>query len=337
LWLMSMIPFYGSINYLRPLDLTVDPESIPRYGTIGGIEVTSSWARLAPLFLMLPLWIAAAGRARKEDSRNKDNALNTLFATRPMSSTALVVAKWTMSARSALVTWLALVPFVLIWLMTPAMDRGVEGLLLAGLDRGTPGPLGLLILKYLTPMIIARVVVVSAGLIYLTWKFQADSVFAWSSGRPWIIWTYATLLTIAIVASVEVIGVGFAVDFNESIGLGTALPPSIHQPSFSHVEIRNFLLMHVLPAAIAVAAALKLVAMAAIAPVLPRRGLVARPALGRIVVGWFAATVVVAVVAVILTPVKLAAPWLVVATVVLLMPGARIAIAPIMLDSNRHR
>jgi hypothetical protein len=59
--------------------------------------------------------------------------------------------------------------------------------------------------------------------------------------------------------------------------------------------------------------------------------------MGRILSWWCIAAVLCSAVAVVVVPANLIEPWGVVAIVILLMPGVRIALAPLMLDWDRHR
>jgi len=68
-----------------------------------------------------------------------------------------------------------------------------------------------------------------------------------------------------------------------------------------------------------------------------RRRLIDRTKLPNIAFIWLLSAAVAIAIAVSLVPAQLVSPWMTASVIILLMPGVRLAIAPILYDYNRHR
>jgi hypothetical protein len=307
--MMHSFPGFGDG---MPIQLAFMPPGIKAVG------VLSMWLPLAPQFFVMATMVTAAtksdfslfaGQKRQLlDGSARRIPLSSWTATKPMSSAGLVAAKLDTAAGAAIATMIAISPFMLMWLLAPCKDGA------------TSGPLVVLLAKYVTPTILARIVLVLVAFVYLAWKAQADILFAKHSGSAPLRLLYWLVL--------YMFGALCFICVNPSMAR------AFHLPYYDGFR-RDVLLA--LPAIIAAGVTSKFIALSVIVQALLQRRLIDLGAIRRIATAWFAAATIVSAVAVIVTPASFAAPWLVVATVALLMPGARMTLAPLVLASNRHR
>jgi hypothetical protein len=184
-------------------------------------------------------------------------------------------------------------------------------LLLSAKYGAATGPLGLLLAEYAGPLILARILLSGLAVVYLLWKFSADYLFLGLPEKPY----FSALL----------IFLEFMIALACYFGV-TSVPSVLHSPE-----------QLALSSIVAVLAFIKLAVLIVIARALLRRGLIDAAQLRRMLIPWCCAAIAVSAAAVLVVPANLVVPWGVAAAVVLLMPGVRIALAPLTLEWSRHQ
>jgi len=171
--------------------------------------------------------------------------------------------------------------------------------------------LGVLLYQFGTPSDIVRVLLATLVPIYLLWKLSSDALFIDISGKSWL--TASALLAVFSI----LLGCAYLIE---------------HYPAIPHSHDQR-----VLSGIFAGLAIAKLAALSAIVSALLRRGLVDWVLVNRIALPWCLSAALISATAVVLVPSNVIAPFGVVSIVILLMPGVRIALAPLTLEWDRHR
>jgi hypothetical protein len=282
-----------------PLDPT-RPPSQPGEG-IGSLAVNAA-IRAQELALLVPPFFAMVVGCglRRSDNRRKDLTLDPFYATRPMRSSDLVLAKLKMAAISTLAAWAIMLLFLAGWLLTPARDG----------ERS--GPLVALLVPYFTPKAGLAVFAALLVLVVCTWSNQVQGLFVDLTGRAWIVNGYPI--------AVGVLMTGFLwllawLDYNSTLPRIVAL----------------------LPRLAGVAVLLKLVAAAWALHALLRHRLLDVGALTLVVATWLVLAFGQFVLLYTVLPAGFVQPRNLALAVVLFLPLARIAAAPLALEWNRHR
>jgi len=235
-------------------------------------------------------------------NRNRDQSLNLFYATRPLTSAEMAFAKFRMAAQSALLTWGIVLLFELLILLCPAQDGT------------TVAPLGVLLLHYVTLKTgILTVLILLAALIQ-TWKSQVSGLFINLCGRPWIVNGYATIMA-GLHTGVIMLAVWLSTN-----------RPAI----WPHV-------LQALPALLACTVLVKLVLSAwALFRCHQRRLISARTAM-KIGIGWSAIALTSWILLCRLLGSDLFTSGELLGSILLFLPLARPALAPLAMDWNRHR
>jgi hypothetical protein len=298
-------------------DLT--PWGAPGFSVAPGADnlELNLWVKLQQGCLFWPVILATIVGCgmRKPDTRHKDLSLPPFLATRPMSSTALVLVKLRMAAVSALAAWGVLLLFAWGWLLTPAREGA------------RTGSLAVILLRHLTPETGLLAVMLLAVLVFWTWRNQVIGLAVELTGRPWLVHgspvVGIALLLVALVNGVQWVG-----------GLSGIDPRTVSVPWF---------------VAWLVGAAVTVKALAAVWAL---RLLVRQRLMEPIRVAWMGAVWVLLVLALVgllfwvarmgflaslPLPPALLAPGYLVAVAVLFVPLTRLALGPVALAWNRHR
>ena len=188
-------------------------------------------------------------------------------------------------------------PFIFILLLFPSEFGSAHGML------------GLLLLEHAQWMTLIRINFWGLILVYVTFKLATD--YLWFNVMPN---EWNRVLLGALLCSL----------------FATALLPPVWK--FAHVEGLP-LLYHV----IKIMTIVKLILLPIAIHQLLRRRLIDRTKLPNIAFIWRLSAAVAIAIAVSLVPAQLVSPWITASVIILLMPGVRLAIAPILYDYNRHR
>ena len=192
------------------------------------------------------------------------------------------------------------VPFAILWLLLPGQYGGVVA------------PLGVILSKYATPTMVGRTLAGIAALVYLTWKFQVDGLCIELAGRRWVMWLGGLLIY--------------------SLGFCVWIPLiSLEAPVIYHR------ILTCIPAALVILVTVKIVALIAVMSASVRADVLSPSELPPVAGKWLLAAVIASAFAAAVIPAATAPRWELVASVVLLMPGIRLAMAPLALAWNRHR
>ena len=288
-----------------PLDIfhPLVPSEVEVKG-VGGIQVSIGTKLRAIICLGLtPILSMALGcGVWRPDNRKPDHSLNPFYAARPLSSTALVFAKFKMAACSTLATWGIVLMF--------------EALLLSQSAQDGPrvAPLGLLLLRYVTLKSGLLIVLSLMAALVLTWKSQVNGLFVDLAGRLWIANTYATLMP----------------------GLKTGFFVLLTWINTQHPEAWPHL-FNALPYVIACAALLKLLVGGWALNLCRKRHLITVQTLVQISIGWSLVTLVSWASLCGLFHSELRSACELLCGIVLFLPLTRAALAVVALDWNRHR
>jgi hypothetical protein len=295
--LFATIPLIWTRDTL-PLDPTRPPAQ-PGEG-VGSIAVNVAVRAQETALLIPPIFALIVGcGVRRSDNRQKDLGLDPFLATRPMSSSDLVLAKLKAAAGSTLAAWAIMLLFVAGWLLTPARDE----------ERA--GPLIALLLRYITPGGGLAVLGLLLILMVWTWSNQVQGLFVDLTGRAWLVYAYPLAVATLVTAFL------WTLAWLDRTTLTRAL--------------------ELLPRLAAIAVLLKLLAAGWALHALRRRGLLQAGALAAFVGAWLILAASHFALLQALLPPGFIQPRDLALAVVLFLPLARIAAAPLALEWNRHR
>jgi hypothetical protein len=237
----------------------------------------------------------------KPDYRERTTGLSSFLATRPVAATAVVAAKLKAAALLTLATW------GVVALLAP--------LALARADNAAEVARwwGLLLRAYPDGKAYAVVTAAVLGLMVLTWRGLVVNISAGLTGRPWVAWA-EVILGLTLLAALALAGRWFA-----------------RHPEF-HETLRQLLL-----GLASTAVALKLILAGWALRALFRRRLVAPSTLARLLGIWLLAVAATCGVLTWLLPHTGVSPYSIALGTVLVVPLARLALAPLALEWNRHR
>ncbi len=238
----------------------------------------------------------------RPDNRKPDQSLNPFYATRPLTSAAMVFAKYRMAAYSTLTTWGIVLLFEILILSRSAQDGA------------TVAPLGLLLLHYLTLKTGVMLVLALIAALLTTWKNQVNSLFLELSGRAWISSGYS------------VIQAGMQVAFLMVLVFSSTRNPEL-LPA----------LLRALPYAVFGAVLLKLAVGGWALYRCGQRHLIPPRTLAKIGIGWLSVAVASWVLLCWLQGSNQRQAGEILCGVLLFLPLTRILLAPLAMDWNRHR
>lgn len=258
--------------------------------------------RLTINFLLLPLIIGSYWglRVGSTGDPGRGASLSAFAATRPLSNTMLVAAKLRAAARSALYVWLLVLLLAAIWLN---YTGGLTDF----------GWMHLLFLALGTTKTVAFCVIVSIAFPLLYWRCLVANLWIGLLGRPWVAAAMSIVMSSAVLQ-----GMYFAVQWNS-------------EPA-RFASIRDML-----PWLAGIAIGLKLLVGAGSLRILVRRHQLTSAMALRIVVAWSAVAAVLIGSLAWLVPPEIVEVGYLASAVVLLLPFARLAMAPLALGLNRHR
>jgi hypothetical protein len=264
-------------------------------------EVGAPWLALSPLLFLPPLLGVCGAEMGKMSVQGRNLALSSFIGTRPLATAALVAAKLRTAAWAALATWAVTLAGSAGWLLVTGRYRGLAAAPPPFLRHFGPFQVGVLVALALT----------GPGL--LTWVQLVKWLWLGLTGR----------LRVFVAGSVVVLGSWIALN---------AAAPWLYFHAEYHAALRGLL-----PWLAGAAVLLKLILAGGLARAVRRRGLVAP----RTLLAWFAAWSLAALglfaVLDLLTPAaQVPRPYLALG-VVLVLPLARLAAAPLALHANRHR
>jgi hypothetical protein len=259
------------------------------------------------LLLLLPAVLAGAAGpalARFKPFGTREDGVITFTATRPLSSSGIVFAKFHMAALSAVLVWLMTMSFVVIWIVLS--DHIVEATKLARDLIGTHGPVRM----------IAAITLASVLMPAWIWKQTTDGFAPVLTGRRWIAATPTCVYTTGIFV---LIALGYVAEFHPEMW------PSI---------------LWMLGQAVLLGASVKgALAIVVFRSVLYRRLMTVRAVAG-VVALWLILTCCGIALATLLVPVPVQSALIwpsMLAAIAVFVPLVRFPLATLALEWNRHR
>ena len=288
------------IDNPTPLAFTFPTDVVSGVGAI----LTSMWTKaMTPFLIFVPVVMSGlcGGGMRVEDTRKNDYSLNSLFATRPLTTSDLIAIRLRVAVRGTLAGWCTIVPAILVWALSPAEDHGMKA------------PIGLLLCRYMTIQDAPSLVAAALLALYMTWRLTTDSLFVAFASKAWVVWS--GIMCPAVLLAIGALAGPFAM---------------------THPATAARVIAH-LPELTAIWAGLKLAGMALVAKKNAELGIYTSRRLGAIAIAWLAVSILVGLcVAAVGRPFGLST-WMIVAATFILMPGLRLGLAPLALYWNRHR
>jgi hypothetical protein len=263
-------------------------------------EVLTLGQTLVPL-LFVPLLVGALAGTGLGKPDYRGVGFSSFLATRPVTATAIVAAKQKAAALLTLAAW-GLAALLAPLTLTRA-DNAAEVLRWWGL----------LLRAYPDGKAYAVIAVAVLGLMALTWRGLVVNLYVSLSGRPWVGWAGAGVILLLL----------FALSL---AGRWFARHPEFHET-----------LRHLLPWLVGAAVVLKLLLAGWALRALYRRRLVTSPGLVGLLTAWVLAVSIIFAVLAWLLPRAWVSLSDIALGVVLLVPLARLALAPLALEWNRHR
>ncbi|HEX4607619.1 MAG TPA: hypothetical protein VH092_05375 [Urbifossiella sp.] len=255
-------------------------------------------------FLIIPFVLAAfcgSFLGATGDSHRSWVVIPAFAATRPVSNAAVVAAKVTAAALAAAVAWAAALALTAGWL---AFTGGVRDLPRAW-DQAA---------AHLGPVRAAALAAVLAvGPAVLIWRILIGDIWVMLTGRPWV--SHAQAVVLVPLASL-----------------------AAHEWSLGKDDPARYArVADALPWVAAAAAAVKVLVAVWLLRLLVRRGEITGRTVGWLVGGWVLAAAGLFALLAWLAPPGLVPAYALAAGVVLFVPLARPALAPLALAWNRHR
>lgn len=267
------------------------------------IEHRATRPDLVMVFLLIPLLIAAyfgCAFGSPGDSF-RSTALSAFAATRPLGSVALVAAKVRAATIAAAVVWAVLVVVSAVWL------AGTAG------DGGLPRTWRVLVERQGHDRAVGYLALTAVVLVLGTWRALVANLYIGLCGRAWLVPAQTVVMTLLVFQVLAEY-----VLWNADVG-------------------RRERMLEWLPDAIVAAVVLKFLLAGWALRALVRRGHVSAGAAVRFAGVWLVATATLfAGLAWFVPPSLVPAHWLAVG-VLLFVPLARLAAAPLAVAWNRHR
>jgi len=264
---------------------------------------TNSPFRSPMILLLLPLWLSMGicmGFGELAEKR-KDRSVSGFLATRPMESAGFFRAKVDMAARGVLAAYAVMLPIAL----ATAFFTGAFGEIGASWQ--------LLVTRF-SPWEAALIVPLGAvGLLVGTWLILIENMLVGLTGRPWVMGAVAAM-------GFPLIGTAIL------LGLWIYLRPEHHDA-----------LLAAVPWLVAALAGTKILFSRWTLRAARRRGLLTPKAVRRLAGVWLAGVLGLFAVLWWVVPSDLAPWYLLAPCAVLVLPLARIGLAPLAVAWNRHR
>jgi hypothetical protein len=302
LWLgawLAVVLLLGTYGGGNMLDQAAGTGAFP--GLDAAVRVTGTgWLVLADLFLMPLLVVGVLSvEAGKLTPDGKGYAVPSFLATRPVTTATLVGVKLRALGLTTLVLWGLTLAVALVW---AALAGKYGELARHWADWYGPG------LRGLSAFILAL-----GGLLVLTWTQAVRGLWIGLGGRVWVVW-------LALV-----------------FGLGFLIAAAMAAGWLNRHPQRSRELLDALPLLLGGLVALKLLAAAAVASRVVRRGLLSGRALAVALGAWAALVAGLTASSWWLLPADLVRLSVLAGVVVLAVPLTQSLLAPLALDWNRHR
>jgi hypothetical protein len=268
-------------------------------------EVPENYVTLVVNFLMLPILLApilGSTTGRPGTSTANASALSPFLAARPVSSAAIVAAKLKLAALGCLVAWAMVLLAMCIWLLQSDAPRHFAG----WWERG-PVAAGR------QWEVAAGIVALALWLLLMSWRLAVNNFCFSLAGRAWIYYGTFAIYGVCLVGGAMVMA-----------GL------------VSHPE-RHPAILEALPWWAGAAVALKLALAVCVVRALIVRRLAEPRTLAKLLGVWLLVALVLFALARFAIPMEKVSTPLLAFAVVLSLPLARVAAAPLSVEWNRHR
>lgn len=262
-----------------------------------GWHITDNMVLLMIPLVLAPFWSSYAGFMGESI---RPTTLTLFAATRPMTNTAMFAAKIRAIGLAALAAWVFVYTVVLSWLLY----TGGYGELNQFWERYS--------IHYGEGRVVAAAVLAVFGSILITWRILIVGAWAGMTGRVWVV-TAAGMFFMLL--SFQVL-------------YAMALWPDLDRREW---------VLAVLPWLAGIAISVKLLIAGRSLFALHQKHEVSRPTAVRLAGTWLVVVIVLSSILIWLVPREMMSPFGIVMLVILLMPFARLAAAPLALAWNRHR
>jgi hypothetical protein len=267
------------------------------------LERRSTRADLGLIFLLMPPLIAAYwGSVMGSPGESiRSTALTAFAATRPLDNASLVVAKFRAATRAAAVTWAVVLAATAGWLALTAEYDKLSLAWEASVER------------HGAERVIGFCVLLLVGLVLGTWRALVANLWVGLTGRAWMVPAQTIVMSLLVLYG---------------------LAEWVHWDSD---PARRARLLEWLPRVAAAVVVVKLLVAGWLLRVLCGRGKVEAITAGRLLGGWVLAAITLFALLVWVVPSGLVPVYGLALGVILFLPLARLAVAPLALAWNRHR
>jgi hypothetical protein len=267
------------------------------------LEHSSRRADFGLVFLFIPPLIAGYwGSVMGSPGESvRSTALTAFAATRPLDNATLVWAKFRAATRAAATAWAFVLAVTVVWI---AANDGYDKMSLAWESS---------VERHGVENVASFCVLFGGVLVLGTWRALTANLWVGLAGRTWMVPAHAFVISL------------LAFQLLAEWALGNADAD------------RRARLQEWLPRVVGVVVALKLLSAAWLLRAGVRRGQLRVATAGKLLAAWVAVAAGLFAVLVWLVPASLVAPYWLAVGVVLFLPLARPAVAPLALAWNRHR
>jgi hypothetical protein len=253
------------------------------------------------ILLFAPLVIAPIwGSVSGLSGEGRSARLTTFAATRPLNNVAIVAAKYRVAARATLTAWGLVLGVVAVWVLITGGHREFDRLW-EQLSR-----------QYGRDRLVAGTALTVVGTLFSTWRTMAVGLWAGLTGRAWV----------AVVQT----GLFLLLAFQ-----------GLYELAMSHDPERRERVLALLPWLAGTAVAVKFAIAGWALRSLNRRGELSTKWIGGLAAAWVATTAALFVTCEWLFRPAAFPAYRVAIVVVLFVPAARLALAPLALAWDRHR
>jgi hypothetical protein len=259
------------------------------------------WLSVAGLLFLPPMLASLTGvELGNLPGRNRTQSLGAFLATRPISVAELVRAKFEAAALTTLVGWAILFLAVLVWLALSGRAAGMMSTFEAARRSSPPATFW------------GALVLLIVGAILLTWLQMIQGLWAGLVGKTWRT-VGAVLALVALIALTM-----FGQYLRNSPQLWQTMADALPWLAGGFIALKTLLAAWSLRTVV-------------------RRGLLPPRVLAAALGVWIILAAVMFGVLCWLLPSSPTSLWAIVLGIVLFLPLTRLALAPLLLDANRHR
>jgi hypothetical protein len=269
----------------------------------GLLEHPSARVNFGLMFLFIPPLIAAYwGPTMGSPGESiRSTALTAFAATRPLDDASLVAAKFRAATRAAAVAWAVVLAATAAWMAWAGGYDKFSVVWDAAVARHGP------------ERVAGLCVLLALGFVLGTWRALVANLWVGLTGRTWLVPAQTIVMSMLVLYG---------------------LAEWVHWDSDADRRAR---LAEVIPRWATAAVVVKLLAAGWLLRALCRRGEIAAAAAGRLLGAWVAAAAALFAVLAWFVPSSLVPVYRLALGVVLFVPLARLAAAPLALAWNRHR